>query len=184
MPRVNLIDMIEKKFFSLRFLLKPIGEAFFYSLPKAGICFSWFLAEEVVFPLSSAPVSDRVSMGNTAEDLSRLWGKFNLLDEESEGITILEDYVDPLVYKGKSCVVGKLLANRIVTKEIIRIPLLRAWKLMGSLSFHLLGENIFLFEFEYEWDKSRVMKGQPWLFDGHLVSLMDFYGYSTPPTQM
>jgi hypothetical protein len=30
-------------------------------------------------------------MGNAAEDFSRLWGKFNVPDEESKGIAIQED---------------------------------------------------------------------------------------------
>jgi len=39
---------------------------------------------------------------------------------------------------------------------------------MGSVSFRALGENLFLMELEYELDKSRVLKGRPWLFYGHL----------------
>jgi hypothetical protein len=44
-------------------------------------------------------------------------------------------------------------------------------------------ENLFLIEFEYVWDKFRVMEGRPWLFDGNLFSLLEFDGF-TPPSQL
>jgi hypothetical protein len=53
------------------------------------------------------------------------------------------------------------------TKEFIRVPMIRAWKII---------------EFEYVWDKFRVMEGRPWLFDGNLFSLLEFDGF-TPPSQ-
>jgi hypothetical protein len=44
-----------------------------------------------------------------------------------------------------------------------------------------LGENLFLVEFEDEWDKARVLEGRPWIFKGNLFSMEDFNGL-TPPT--
>lgn len=38
------------------------------------------------------------------------------------------------------------------------------------------GENLFIIEFEYEWDKSRVFEGRPWIFYGNLFSVEDFDG--------
>jgi hypothetical protein len=61
--------------------------------------------------------------------------------------------------------------------------MLRAWKILGSVSFKVLGENLFLIEFEQEWEKLHVMEGRPWLFDGNLVAIAEFDGF-TPPTQM
>lgn len=36
-------------------------------------------------------------MGSTTEDLSKLWGKFSLLEEESVEVEIKEDTVEELV---------------------------------------------------------------------------------------
>lgn len=46
-----------------------------------------------------------------------------------------------------------------------------------------MGENLFLMKFEHFWDKSRVLEGRPWIFEGILFSVEDFEGL-TLPTQM
>jgi hypothetical protein len=74
--------------------------------------------------------------------------------------------------------VGRVIVDREIPKAIIRIALLRAWKPMGSFSIHQLGDNMFLFDFEHEWDESRILEIHPWLFYRHLVSLKEFDGYT------
>jgi hypothetical protein len=61
--------------------------------------------------------------------------------------------------------------------------MLRAWKTLGSVSFKVLGDNLFLIEFEHAWEKTNMLEGRPWLFDGNLVDVMDFDGF-TPPSHM
>lgn len=39
-----------------------------------------------------------------------------------------------------------------------------------------LGANLFLIDFENEWDKIRIMEGHPWTFDENLLSLVGFDG--------
>jgi hypothetical protein len=43
--------------------------------------------------------------------------------------------------------------------------------------------NLFLIEFQYEWDKARIMEGRPWTFDGHLLSMVEYDGV-TPLAQV
>jgi hypothetical protein len=119
---------------------------------------------------------DLVAMGDITEDVARMWEKFNLMEEESVGIKTQEGDFEPLAARGSNCVVGKLLADRVVGKEVIRTPLIRAWQPSGWVSFKSVGENLFLIEFQYEWDKVRIMEGRPWTFDGDLVSLAKFDG--------
>jgi hypothetical protein len=38
-------------------------------------------------------------------------------------------------------------------------------------------------EFEHYWDKSKVLEGRPWIFEGQLFSVAEFNGL-TPPHQM
>jgi hypothetical protein len=65
---------------------------------------------------------------------------------------------------GSLCVIGKLIANRLVSKETIKSTLLRWWKMKGTLSYKVLGENVFLVEFTDAGDKKRVLDGRPWVF--------------------
>jgi hypothetical protein len=62
----------------------------------------------------------------------------------------------------------------------LKIPMLRAWQPFGGVSFRTLGENMFLIEFENGWERSKVMEGRPWVFDGNLVSLAYFDGLTFP----
>ena len=45
-----------------------------------------------------------------------------------------------------------------------------------SLSFKVIGENLFLLEFENFGDKSLVLQGRPWVFNGNLFSIEDYDG--------
>jgi hypothetical protein len=110
------------------------------------------------------------------DDMNKLWEKFSLLEEEDEEVFAPEDEVEPMVKRGSACVVGKLLADRMVGKGVIRPPLIRAWQPTGNVTFKTLGKNLFLIEFEHEWDKIRIMEGRPWTFDRDLLSLADFDG--------
>jgi hypothetical protein len=118
-------------------------------------------------------------MESTADELSSLLGNFSLSEEEKSDVQIQTQNVHLLVEKGKSCLVGRVIADRFVTKENLRPTLMRAWRPIGNLSFRSLGENTFLFVFKYEWEKARILEGRPWVFDGHLVSLLEFDGFTT-----
>jgi hypothetical protein len=65
-------------------------------------------------------------------------------------------------------------------KEIIKTPLIQAW---CPTAFKALGPNLLLIEFEHSWDKSRILEGHPWMFDGHLISRAKF-DRVMPPTQL
>jgi hypothetical protein len=103
------------------------------------------------------------------DEISDMWGKFSLKEEETVGVSLDAPDIVPLVNRGRSCVVGKMVADRIVPKEYYKAPLLRVWKPMGSVVFNVIGENLFIAEFEYKWDKTRIIEGRPWLFDGNLL---------------
>jgi hypothetical protein len=47
----------------------------------------------------------------------------------------------------------------------------------------MLGDNLFLMEFENSWEKINILEGRPWLFDGNLLAVMPFDGL-TPPSQL
>ncbi len=81
---------------------------------------------------------------------------------------------------GRSCLVGKLFSAWIIEKDAIKSTLIRGWRPSGSAVFKVVGENLFLVEFENAWDMSRVLKGRPWIFEGNLFSVEDFHG-DVPP---
>jgi hypothetical protein len=122
-------------------------------------------------------------MSDSAEDLAYRWENFTLKEDESDVLAIGESSLAPSLSQWSSCVVGKLLADQVVSKEIIKTPMIRAWEPSGRVTFKNLGVNLFLIEFQYEWDKGHIMEGRPWTFDGHLLSMVD-YDRVTPLMQM
>jgi hypothetical protein len=120
---------------------------------------------------------------NMEEDLAKKWERFNLLDAETEEVEAPDAALEPLVDRGTACAVGKLLAERTVGKEVLKTPMIRAWQPTGWVSFKNLGPNLFLIEFQHEWDKVRIMEGRPWQFDRDLFSMADFDG-RTPPSEL
>jgi hypothetical protein len=96
---------------------------------------------------------ESMEMGDMTEDVTKMWERFNILEEESVGIKTCDDDFEPLVGRGSACVMGKLLVDRTVGKEIIKTSLIRAWQPSGRVSFKSMGINTFLIEFENYWDK-------------------------------
>jgi hypothetical protein len=115
-----------------------------------------------------------------AEDLSRMWDSFSLKDDEDGEMEIQQQAWEVGTLRGKSCVVGKLIADRMMSKEIIRTQLIRGWKPEGTPSFKILGDNLFLVELETEKDKIRILDGRPWSVEGHLFAVEDYDGLSSP----
>ena len=111
-----------------------------------------------------------------AKELARRWEKFSILDEEGVGVDAIGGVMEVLESKGQSCLVGKLITKRIIRKESIRSTLIRGWRSTGSISFKVIGENLFLLDFEHYWDKSRVLEGCPWIFKGQLFVVEEFDG--------
>jgi hypothetical protein len=119
-------------------------------------------------------------MGETTEDITKIWEKFTLMEVEDVGVNIDVQTTVIVVTRGSSYIVGKLLADRTMSKEIIKTPLIRVWHLTRWVSFKDLGTNLFLIDFENQGDKERVLEGCPWTFDGDLVSIVDFDGVTLP----
>jgi hypothetical protein len=114
-----------------------------------------------------------------AEDLASLWGNLSLVEEEDDELEISAPAMAGLAQRGKLCLVGKLIADCLISKETIRSKLIRGWRPLGKISFTVLGENLFLLEFQYECDKIRVLEGRPWIFEKNLFVIEEFDGLSS-----
>ena len=57
------------------------------------------------------------------------------MEDEDEEVMAPKVEVVPMVDHGSACVVGKLLVERTVGKEIITTPLIRAWQPTGRVTF-------------------------------------------------
>ncbi|XP_050259025.1 uncharacterized protein LOC126704027 [Quercus robur] len=91
-------------------------------------------------------------------------------------------------WEGKKVVLSKknqrpecVLAAKFFTKRALNIDTVARtfrpiWRTKASFHITNVGENILLFTFEQEVDAVKVLLGEPWSYDRHLVVLKQFEG--------
>jgi hypothetical protein len=84
---------------------------------------------------------------------------------EQKGIEIAEELIQDLRIKGSKCLVGRLGVPKKLNKEAFKAILLRIWRPAGKLMINDVQENLWLFEFEEDGDKQKVLAGRPWSYD-------------------
>ena len=67
--------------------------------------------------------------------------------------------------------VGKLLVDRSVNKNVVRAITLKAWRTSRGVQIINLKENIFLFKFASEGDRRRILELGPWNIEGYPLIL-------------
>jgi hypothetical protein len=117
-----------------------------------------------------------------ADDLVNQWENFSLTEEEDFELAIPKVDIQERVTRGQACILGKLISDRLVSRETIRNYFMDWWKPLKSITFKILGDNLFLIDFEDLEDKERVLNGRPWVFEGSLFIVEDFDGL-TPPSK-
>ena len=109
-----------------------------------------------------------------AEDLANVWAKLSLFEEEEVDIDVQKNDFRSVSSRCQACIVGKSVANRYVSMETIKNNLLQWWRISGTLSFKVIGENLFLIEFEHGKDKKQVLEGKTWVVEGNLFLVEDY----------
>jgi hypothetical protein len=99
------------------------------------------------------PVMNDATM---ADDLSKLWESFSLFEVEGPEMEVQNQVWELGANQGRTCVVGKLIVDHMVSKEIILTTLIRGWKPLGTPTFKAMGDNLFLVDFVDEKGKIRV----------------------------
>ena len=84
-----------------------------------------------------------------ANNLTSLWQDFSLSEGESVEVVVQQQTFEEVVTRGISCLVGRLIADRIIGKDTLRKTLVRLWRPDGTTSFKVSGDNMFLVDFEY-----------------------------------
>lgn len=87
----------------------------------------------------------------------------------------LEEDGDP-----KWLLAGKVLHRTLLHIQTISNAMRPAWGNPRGLSIRLLGENMFLAEFETKRDRDRVWEGSPWHISKNAVILEDFESHMQP----
>ncbi|KAF5445787.1 hypothetical protein F2P56_034811 [Juglans regia] len=112
------------------------------------------------------------------EELEEVWERLKLNEEENVPISI--NVGEEFLSKAKRSLVGKIIVDRTIGKEVVRRTMEKIWSVGKPLVFHEFRANCFIIMFINSADRNRVLRGKPWLFDNHLFVLKLFDGFTQP----
>ena len=100
------------------------------------------------------------------EDFSVMWKKLSLSEEE-------ENEYNGQIFEttGGKVLAAKFFTRRVLNMEAIARTFKQLWQTKKSFEIKDMGSHVVLFVFLDKMDADRVLLGEPWSYDKHLVSL-------------
>ena len=100
------------------------------------------------------------------EDLAQSWKKLSLTGVEETNIDLSHDKK-----KKGTVLAAKFFTQRSLNIEVVARTFRPFWCTKSSFEVSDAGNNVLLIAFELEVDAEKVLLGEPWAFDRHLVVL-------------
>ena len=98
------------------------------------------------------------------DDLAQSWNRLTLFSREGLGCCLLDDE------KVKSfSIAANFLTIRAINMEIIAKIFTPLWRARNGFKIQSFGDHKILFTFDNKEDVDRILEGEPWSFDKHLV---------------
>ncbi|XP_035541505.1 uncharacterized protein LOC118344579 [Juglans regia] len=109
--------------------------------------------------------------------MEEVWDRLKLNEENMPiAINLGEEFLS----KAKRSLVGEIIVDRTIGKEVARRTMEKIWRVGKPLVFHEFRANCFIITFVNPGDTNRVLRGKPWLFDNHSFILRMFDGITQP----
>ena len=97
------------------------------------------------------------------DELAQKWKKLSLTDIEGRRVDLSKKKT------GNHVVAAKFLTRRNINIEAVARTFRPIWRTRGNFEINDVGGDVILFDFELEVDAVKVLMGEPWAFDRHLV---------------
>ncbi|KAK3212077.1 hypothetical protein Dsin_016783 [Dipteronia sinensis] len=105
-----------------------------------------------------------------ADEIVKLYDALSIKEKERP-VQTLDDRLKVL---GKQrlalCLVGKILTNKLVNREVFMNVMNKIWKVDGGVEIEPIKGNIFAFYFKNLEGRQRILKGGPWSFDRAIIA--------------
>ena len=92
-----------------------------------------------------------------SEELEKLWGKLSLTEAEQTKVLMDGYWLEEAKKVWKNCLIGKLIINKKVDVKVMKIIISIVWKLSSRMSITEVGSRLFIFQFEDNEEKERVL---------------------------
>lgn len=107
------------------------------------------------------------------EELINLYQSLMLGEEEEKIVTLDKSIAKIREKKLINSLVGKVLSNILINRKGLRMVIQKTWRTIKEVKVESLGGNCFIFQFNSEGDKRRIMSTGPWFFDKSLIVLVE-----------
>ena len=105
------------------------------------------------------------------EDLTSRWMNLSLTEVEGSKVDVTRDKK-----KVGTILAAKFFTHRNVNVEAVAKTFQPIWQTKGNFEVCDGKDNVLLIAFEMEVDTKKVLQGQPWAFDRHLVAVQRYDG--------
>ena len=102
------------------------------------------------------------------------WGDFSLDDREGGEVQLNENESSKNI-----TIAAKFLTKRALNTESVVRTFNPIWRPKNGFKVRRVGDHIILFTFDNKEEVEKIIEGEPWSFDKHLV-LIKRYDYSIP----
>ncbi|XVF66640.1 hypothetical protein PTKIN_Ptkin10aG0053100 [Pterospermum kingtungense] len=109
-----------------------------------------------------------------------MMNQISIFDVDDEEIMIEKEWIEEGVQAGQNCLVGRMLMKKPYSVEGVKIAFSRVWHLQGGLSISVVGDHLFLFQFEDAMERDRVLLKQPLMFSKYLIVFQEFDSRKAP----
>lgn len=106
------------------------------------------------------------------EELAKRWKKLSLTKTEGNKVDLTSD-----MKKLDFVLATKFFTHRTLNIEAVAKTFHPLWRTKGRFEVSDGGDNVLLFEFELNVDAEKVIQGELWAFDRHLVAFQRYDGY-------
>ena len=105
------------------------------------------------------------------EEISKRWQKLSLTDTKGDKFDLSKEKKIP-----KFVLAGKFFTRRAINIKALAKTFRPLWRTRRNFEVRAAGDNIALFAFELEADVEKVLHGESWTYDKHLVALERYDG--------
>ncbi|XP_075633956.1 uncharacterized protein At4g02000-like [Castanea sativa] len=100
------------------------------------------------------------------EEISKRWQKLSLTDTEGDKVDLSKEKRMP-----EFVLVGKFFTRKAINIKAVAKTFRPLWRTRRNFKVRAVDNNIVLFAFELETDVEKVLHGESWTYDRHLVAL-------------
>ncbi|TXG57659.1 hypothetical protein EZV62_015488 [Acer yangbiense] len=106
-----------------------------------------------------------------SDEIAKMYAKLSLLEREGPVQRLQEVLKMASAQRLALSLVGKVISNKMINRDVFMGAMGRVWQVSDCVEIEFVSSNIFMFHFNNLGDRTRVLNGGPWTFDGALITL-------------